>query len=107
MVYNDFAPEEEIQYTVSPTTGTAWETEFQVDLAIESQFAYDCRFFYEYLDNRYEMIPQGITPAEAAILRDHRSYTSMPISIGGIKLPADETYADKKLRTFASCYIPG
>jgi hypothetical protein len=53
------------------------------------------------------MIPQGMPTYEADALRDHRSFTNIPILITGIKLPADLSYTDKKLRTFASCMIPG
>lgn len=68
---------------------------------------YDCQFYYEFDRIRYEMIPQGMTPAESDQVRSYQSYTNMPILIDGIKLPADLRYNDRKLRTFASCFIPG
>lgn len=53
------------------------------------------------------MIPQGMLPSTYRTQKEHRSYTSIPLLISGIRLPSDLSFRDERLRTFANCYIYG
>lgn len=54
----------DIRFQIQPTEGVAWETDFEVIAMSNYEEPFDCKFYYQRDNIRFEMIPQGLTPMQ-------------------------------------------